>query len=87
MQLLWKMLQELGFHNPPKYYWRKEDTSHKQCCTVYVHILDEDTDPNWCLDEVMESGFEFNDTIERVAMTALTNLCEKHKVEIGSSSA
>lgn len=35
----------------------------------------------------MEQGFEFNDTIERVAMTVLTELCEKHTVEIGSSSA
>src|SRR5687767_10137970 len=35
----------------------------------------------------MEQGFEFKDTIERAAMTALTELCEKHKVEIGSSSA
>nr|TKW15112.1 hypothetical protein SEVIR_5G212601v2 [Setaria viridis] len=28
-QLLWKTLQELRFHNPPEYYWRKEDTCHK----------------------------------------------------------
>src|SRR5688572_6796380 len=87
VQLLWKTLQELGFHSPLEYYWRKEDTGHKQYCTVYVHIPDDDTRSNWRLEEVMESGFEFNDSIERAAMTALTELCENHKVEIGSSSA
>lgn len=87
IQLLWKTLQKLGFQNPPEYYWKKEDTYHKQYCTVYVHIPDEDFNPNWRLDEVIEQGFEFNDTVERAAMTALTELCEKHKGQVGSTSA
>lgn len=52
-----------------------------------MHTLDVESHPDWHLEEVWETCFEFADTIEKATMTALTDLCEKNKLEIGSSPA
>jgi hypothetical protein len=76
-KLLWQILQDKGFHDPPIYFWKKEDTSQKVACTAYVHIPESENHKDWDLEEARVQGFEFTDTIEDAALTALTELCEK----------
>lgn len=54
---------------------------------MYVHIPESESHPGWNLEEVRVEGFAFEDTLEAVAMTALTKLFEKNKAEMGPISA
>lgn len=85
-QLLWKILQEKGFENPPSYYCKEENSCIKFSCVMYVHIPESESHPNWKLDEVRVEGSRFDDTLQTTAMTTLTELCEKNKIEMGDTS-
>jgi hypothetical protein len=52
-----------------------------------VHIPESEAHPEWSLEETREQGFEFADTVEKAALTALTELCGRNKIEIGTSPA
>lgn len=86
-QLLWQILQDQGFTDPSLYFWKKKNSANKVCCIAYVHIPESDEHPSWSLDESWEEGFEFADTIERTVFAALTELCKRNKIEIGTSPA
>ena len=66
---------------------RRKRIPKQGICTTYVHITESDEHPSWSLDESWEEGFEFADTIERTALAALTELCKRNKIEIGTSPA
>nr|CAB3503749.1 unnamed protein product [Digitaria exilis] len=86
-RVLWQILQEKGFEEPPLYIWKQFDTLQQVGCTVYVHIPESETHATWKLDETQVEGFEFEDTVQTAALAALTELCQKNKFEIGTSSA
>jgi hypothetical protein len=86
--LLWDTLRDFGYTAYPEYSTREiMTTGQLLLCEVKVKISVCPINPAWEEWECKAQGRNLADTVQKVALEALTTFCGKHPDEIASSAA
>jgi hypothetical protein len=86
--LLWDTLKDCGYTAYPEYSTREVMTTGQLlCCEVKVKIPVCPTNPAWEEWEHKAQGLNLADTVQKVALEALTTFCGKHPdVVVGTAA-
>jgi hypothetical protein len=85
---LWDTLKDFGYTTYPEYSTREVMTTDQLLrCEVKVKISVCPTNPAWEEWECRAQGRNLSNTVQKVALEALTTFCGKHPDEIANSAA
>jgi hypothetical protein len=86
--LLWDTLKDFGYAAYPEYSTHEVmTTSLLLCCEVKVKIPVCPTNPAWEEWECKAQGLNLTDTVQKVALEALTTFCGKHPDSVAGTAA